>query len=66
MSQITDALPCILPAKQAVHDALLAGSHKRAFTGRTREMGLKAEIGHPHRSIAFLREECTRELATSC
>lgn len=65
MRQITDALPRILPARQAVHDALLGGRHKRAFTSRTREMGLKAGIGRPRRSIAFLREECNRELATS-
>lgn len=66
MSQLTDAMPCILPAAQSVHDAWLAGSHERAFTRPTCEIGLKTTISRSFHSIASLPEECRRELATSC
>jgi D-lactate dehydrogenase len=53
-------------ALRKVHDALPASCCEGVSTNRTCEIGLTAETGRPYHSIAYLLEECSREVATSC
>jgi D-lactate dehydrogenase len=53
-------------ALRKVHDALPAGCCEGVSTNRTCEIGLTAETGRPYHSIAYLLEECSRELAMTC
>jgi D-lactate dehydrogenase len=53
-------------ALRKVHDALPASCCEGVSTNRTCEIGLTAETGRPYHSIAYLLEECSRDVATSC
>jgi D-lactate dehydrogenase len=53
-------------ALRKVHDALPTSCCEGVSTNRTCEIGLTAETGRPYHSIAYLLEECSREVATSC
>ena len=53
-------------ALRKVHDALPASCCEGVSTNRTCEIGLTAETGRPYHSIAYLLEECSREVATRC
>ena len=53
-------------ALRKVHDALPASCCEGVSTNRTCEIGLTAETGRPYHSIAYLLEECSREVAVAC
>ena len=49
-------------ALRRVHEALPGACREGVSTNRTCEIGLTEETGRPYRSVAYLLEECSREV----